>query len=341
MAPRVGRARNDMRMPVHPREAQSSLFWRVFGLNALVLVVAGLVLAVSPLTVSWPITLAQATTLVAGIAVMLLINLALMRRTFAPLSRLASTMREIDPLKPGQRVRLRIHDRELSDLVASFNDMLDRLETERRASARHEAKATDAEQRRIAGELHDEIGQRLTVLLLMLANAQADADPKISAKLQEARDLAHGILDDLRHVVSRLRPEALDELGIANALTALATNVERQTGIRIVRRLQDANGKIPPVESLVVYRVAQEAITNAVRHAPGSPIRLELEHDQAGLRLRVSDQGPGLPGPRAGERGRGLTWMAERALLIGGTLDLQSSAAGTTITLTVPHTAEP
>jgi two-component system, NarL family, sensor histidine kinase UhpB len=330
-----------MPMSVHERGAQASLFWRVFGLNALVLLVAGLVLAVSPLTVSWPITLTQATTLVAGIAVMLLINLALMRRTFAPLTRLASTMREIDPLKPGQRVRLRAHDRELSDLVASFNEMLDRLETERRASAHREAKATDAEQRRIAGELHDEIGQRLTVLLLMLANAQADAEPGITAKLQEARDLAHEILDDLKDVVSRLRPAALDELGIANALTALATTIEQQTGIKIVRRLQDGNGEIPPIESLVVYRVAQEALTNAVRHAPGSPIHLELESDQICLRLRVSDRGPGLPDASDGERGRGLTWMAERALLIGGTLDLQSSASGTTVTLTVPHTAGP
>jgi len=323
------------------RAAEASLFWRVFGLNALVFIIAGLVLAVSPLTVSWPITLAQATTLVAGVAVMLLINLALMRRSFAPLTRLASTMREIDPLKPGQRVRLRAHDRELSDLVASFNEMLDRLETERRESAHREANATDAEQRRIAGELHDEIGQRLTVLLLMLANTQADADQETALKLQGARDLAHDILDDLKDVVSRLRPAALDELGIGNALTALATTIERQTGITIIRRLQHGNGKIPPVESLVVYRVAQEALTNAVRHAPGSTVHLELEHDEAGLRLRVRDRGPGLPDRHASERGRGLTWMAERALLIGGTLDVQSSAAGTTVTLTVPHTREP
>ncbi|HZE04504.1 MAG TPA: ATP-binding protein, partial [Solirubrobacteraceae bacterium] len=233
------------------------------------------------------------------------------------------------------------HDQELSDLVASFNEMLDRLETERRASAHREAQATDAEQRRIAGELHDEIGQRLTVLLLMLANTQADADLETSARLQDTRDLAHEILDDLKDVVGRLRPTALDELGIANALTALATTIERQTGITIVRRLQDAGGEIPPIERLVVYRVAQEALTNAVRHASGSIIHLELEHEESCLRLRVRDHGSGLPEAPAGERGRGLTWMAERALLIGGTLDLQSSTGGTTVTLTVPHTPAP
>jgi two-component system sensor histidine kinase UhpB len=210
-----------MRMFCSQTSRQAPLFWRVFGLNTLVFVVAGLVFAVRPLTVSWPITLAQATTLVPGIAVMLLVNLALMSPFFAPRSNLASTMREIDPLKPGQRVLLPTQDRELSELVASLNEMLDRLETERRASAHREAKATDAGQRRIAGELHDEIGQRLTVLLLMLANAQADADPEMSSRLQDARDLAHEILDDLKDVVRRLRPAALDELGIVNALTAL------------------------------------------------------------------------------------------------------------------------
>ena len=271
------------------RRPPTSLFWRVFGANALVFIAAGLLLALSPLTVSSPITLGEATTLGAGTAVMLLINLGLMRRSFAPLSNLSSTMRRIDPLKPGQRVQFQTRDRELSELVASFNEMLDRLESERRASAHREVQATDAEQRRIAGELHDEIGQRLTVLLLMLTNAQVDADQRTARALEEARELAHVILDDLRDVVQRLRPAALDELGLTNALSALSRTIEQQTGIEIIRRLGDLNGRLPPITSLVVYRVAQEAMTNAVRHAPASAIHLELEPRARELRLRVSD----------------------------------------------------
>jgi two-component system sensor histidine kinase UhpB len=247
-----------MRMQLLRRRAPASLFWRVFVANAIVFIAAGLVLALSPATVSSPITLGEATTLVAGIAVMLLINLWLMRRSFAPLSALARIMRRVDPLKPGERVRFQTHDRELSDLVTSFNGMLDRVETERRASAHRELEATDAEQRRIAGELHDEIGQRLTVLLLLLAGAQSDADPTTAARLQEARDLAHEILDDLRGVVVRLRPEALDELGITKALDALARKIEQQTGTPIARRLGELNGDLPPVIGLVVYRVARK-----------------------------------------------------------------------------------
>jgi len=316
------------------------MFWRVFGLNALVFSIAGLVLALSPFTVNDPITLAEATTLVAGITVMLLINLVLMRRSFEPLMKLATTMRNIDPLKPGQRVRVQVRDRELSDLVASFNEMLDRLENERRASAHREAQATDAEQRRIAGELHDEIGQRLTVLLLMLANAQTDADPSTAEQLQRARALAHEILDDLREVVVRLRPAELDELGITNALTALSRTIEQQTGTTVVQRLHEPDGNLASITSLVIYRVAQEAMTNAVRHAPGSTIQVELEQDERCIRLTVGDRGAGISYMDASARGTGLRSMAERALLVGGTFDIDSTALGTTVTLTVPHTRE-
>jgi two-component system sensor histidine kinase UhpB len=332
--------RNDVRMHLS-RSRPASLFWRVFGLNAVVFVSAGLLLALSPATVSSQITLSEATMLFAGIAGMLLINLALMRRSFAPLTDLATTMRRIDPLKPGQRVRFQAHDRELSELVASFNEMLDRLESERQASARREAQATDAEQRRIAAELHDEIGQRLTVLLLMLAHAEADANPITAARLDEVRLLAHEILDDLRSVVVRLRPAALDELGITNALTTLARTFEHQAGAPIVRDLHEPDGDVSPIVNLVVYRVAQEAMTNAVRHAPGSSIRLELTQDAESVLLRVQDSGPGITDAEADVSGSGLRFMAERAVLVGGRLDLDSTPAGTTVTLTVPLSETP
>lgn len=334
-------SRQDMPMWLPRRRPRmSSLFWRVFGANALVLIIAGLTLALSPATVSYAITLGEATTLAAGIAGMLLINLVLMRRSFTPLSTLAALMRRVDPLRPGQRVEFETHDRELSDLVASFNAMLDRLESERRASALREVQARDAEQRRIAGELHDEIGQQLTVMLMLLANAQADADQLTAERLQQARDLAHEIIDGLRDLVLGLRPQALDELGITKALDSLARGLEQRTGIFIERRLDDVDGVVSPVVGLVIYRVAQEALTNSVRHAPGAPVSLELECQPAGaLRLRVSDRGPGLPAPEVSTQGAGLRWMAERAVLIGGTLDLESSSAGTTVTLTIPHPA--
>jgi two-component system sensor histidine kinase UhpB len=330
-------AREDLpaRQPVGlPRS--SSLYWRLFGSNALVLIVAALALALSPATVSFPIRLDEAIILAGGILVILVINLVLMRRLLSPLGTLASTMRRVDPLAPGERVRLELHDRELAGLVASFNEMLERVEGERRSSALREAQARDDEQRRIAGELHDEIGQRLTVLLLQLANAQTDADQQTVVRLQDARDLAHEILDDLRAVVAGLRPAALDELGLTQGLSALASGIERRTGVSIVQHLDSIELDLPQVSSTVVYRVAQEALTNAVRHATGSPVRLELKQQADGsLRLRVADEGPGIPEDPQRNGGMGLRWMAERALLIGGTLAIETSPAGTTVTLNV------
>jgi two-component system, NarL family, sensor histidine kinase UhpB len=321
-----------------PRRTQTSLFWRVFGANALVFITAGLLLALSPATVSSPITLAEATTLVAGIAVMLLINLALMRRSFAPLTSFAATMRRIDPLRPGERVRFPTHDRELSELVASFNEMLDRLENERRASAHRELQARDSEQRHIASELHDEIGQRLTILLLMLANAEKDStDPATADKLQEARELTRAILDDVRGVVLRLRPPALDELGIAQALGALAASIEHRTGVQISRKLDQVDGHVSPVTSLVIYRIAQEALTNAVRHTGCREVELELTRaTPVELELHVRDHGPGMGDAPGQGAGAGLRSMAERALLVGGDLKIDSSPDGTDVSLTVP-----
>lgn len=328
-------SRNDMRME-RPRLRMASLFWKVFGLNAAVFIVAGLLLALSPLTVSSPVTLGQATTLVAGIALMLLIDLALLRRSMAPLGELASMMRRVDPLRPGQRVRLAVRDRELCELVGSFNEMLDRLEAERRISALREAQATDAEQRRIAAELHDEIGQRLTVLLLMLANVETDADPEIARRLREARVLTREIVEDLRDVVVRLRPAVLDELGLANALIALTRTIGHQAGAPVETRIAELPREPPPVLSLVIYRIAQEALTNAVRHADGSVIRLVLSQDDNFIRLQVADEGPGLGDGDPQKRGSGLRSMAERALLVGAALRVDSSPTGTVVCLDAP-----
>jgi two-component system sensor histidine kinase UhpB len=324
-----------MRIDTHERLA--SLFWRTFGANAIVFIAAAMLLVFTPFTISFPTTLDQAAIIAGGTAVLVLINLALVRRSLEPVRALADTMRSVDPLKPGARVQLDSGDRDITNLVASFNDMLGRLETERRASAHRELSATDAEQRRIAGELHDEIGQQLTLLLLLLANAQADADPQTAARLQEARDVAHHTLDDLRAVVARLRPEALDRLGLRNGLHGLVDRIEKATEAGVTCSIGEVPDDIAPVISLVVYRVAQEALTNAVKHAAANAIVVELGSEPSGaLRLRVADDGRGFDPSDGRVDAAGLRWMAERALLIGADLELASSRQGTTVTLTVP-----
>jgi signal transduction histidine kinase len=129
-------------------------------------------------------------------------------------------MRRVDPLAPGERLPQEGTTSEVSDLAAAFNDMLDRLEGERRDSARRAMGAQERERRRLAAELHDEIGQSLTALLLQLRRGAVDGNNAGPLLGQGAR-ATERILDDVRAVARRLRPEALDDLGLASALNSL------------------------------------------------------------------------------------------------------------------------
>jgi HAMP domain-containing protein len=138
-----------------------SLVTRIFLVKAAVLAAAVVALALSPVTVSDPVALHEAVVLVAGLSLLLIVNLALFRRTFAPLAHLTHLMRTVDPLQPGRRIPVYSDDAEVAELTLAFNEMLDRLEEERRQSTRRSLSAQEAERRRVAQELHDQIGQSL------------------------------------------------------------------------------------------------------------------------------------------------------------------------------------
>ena len=312
-----------------------SLFWKVFIVNALVVTTAGLVLVLTPATVSSPITLRETATLVAGVCAVLVVNLALMRRAFAPLSRLTTAMASVDPLQPG--VRLPEHDDpELGMLAVSFNAMADRLESERRASTALLLTAQEHERRRIAAELHDEVGQHLTALMLMLDRFAIQAPAGRVHELEAARELARGSLEQLRALVRGLRPPGLDELGLTAALTALTRHAGERTGLTITRDLDRVSPDVDPAAALVVYRVAQECLTNATRHAPNAHVTLTLIATGDQVVLTVSDDGPGIR-PADPADGAGIRFMRERALTVGASLQIHSTpATGTQVTLTVP-----
>jgi two-component system sensor histidine kinase UhpB len=146
----------------------------------------------------------------------------------------------------------------------------------------------------------------------------------------------HASLDDIRRIARDLRPEALDDLGLINALIALTSRVDRQGDLRVERRL---SADLPPLSTeleLVIYRVAQEALTNVLRHAQASRCILTLEEDNGEIQLTVSDDGIGMP-PQVDEDAIGIEGMRERALLGGGTLTIQSSSGkGTRVVLRLP-----
>jgi two-component system sensor histidine kinase UhpB len=192
--------------------------------------------------------------------------------------------------------------------------------------------AQEAERKRIARELHDEVGQTLTAVALRAERA-AEEPTKQSEALAEIAETLLRSLDDVHRIGRDLRPEALDDLGLVNALIALCSRVDRQGGLRVRR---DLDWQIPALSAeveLVIYRVAQEALTNALRHAHAGEVTVSLKHQGRQVELLVSDDGRGLP-TEATERG--LTGMRERARLIGAELEVLSGLdRGTEIALRV------
>ncbi len=310
-----------------------SLFWRIFALNAVVLGSATALLLWAPVTVSVPVVLTEAVILVSGLVVMLVANAALLRIGLAPLDRLTRLMSTVDLLRPGQRLPEGGRG-ETAELIRTFNAMLERLEHERASSSARVLLAQEAERRRIAQELHDEVGQSMTAILLSLERAADEADEPLRGDLRQVQEITRGSLDEVRRLARRLRPGVLEDLGLVSALTSLTTEFATHAGLRVVRRFETGLPTLDRQTELVLYRVAQEALTNAARHAEADQVEMSLHHADGVVVLAVVDDGRGNVVAR---EGAGIRGMRERALLIGATLDVVATPqAGTTVRLTVP-----
>lgn len=298
------------------------MLWRVFAANAAVFALAFALLALAPVTLHASIRLEELVLLLAGLVVMLVLDLLLVRQVLGPLDRLANVMREVNLLRPGQRaIGFERSSSELLALAQAFNEMLERLEAERRESSGRVLAAQEAERLRIARELHDELGQTLTAVALRAehtAEREGDEHPEFA---EMAKIVQRG-LADVRRISLELRPGALEELGLLNAMISLCARVSEQTGMRIHRELEGPLPKLPPDVELAVYRIAQEALTNAVRHSHASAVTVSLRCADGYLLLSVKDNGEGLPEHVIA--GGGLTGMRERAMLIGAALDIES-----------------
>lgn len=319
---KVARARNPVRI----------LFKRLFVINGLVFAVGTLVLALSPATVSSPVLLAEIPVLTIGLAAILAANAILLRTGLAPLEALTTLMQRVDLLHPVDRLPSNGNG-DLNHLINTFNAMLDRLEAERSASSAHALAAQEGERRRIARELHDEIGQSLTVVLLSLKHAADRAPDDLREELREVQESVRASLDEVGQVARRLRPGVLEDLGLQSALNALSSDFSQSSGVLVNREIDLALPSLSKEAELVLYRIAQEGLTNAARHADASQVRLSLISTPDGVELRITDNG------RGGIRhdGAGIRGMRERALLIGARLTVTSPpGGGTDVRLTVP-----
>jgi two-component system sensor histidine kinase UhpB len=193
----------------------------------------------------------------------------------------------------------------------------------------------EGERQRIARELHDEIGQTLTGVMLQVESLAAVIPDEGREQLDELRETARHGTEDVRRIARRLRPEALEDLGLQSALAALAGRIGERAEIRIVRRL-DPHLPLSAQQELVVYRVAQEALTNVARHAGADRAQLRLERHGSAAVLTVRDDGRGLD-PDDDSSSHGIRGMRERAMLIGADLAVgPAPGRGTEVRLTVP-----
>ncbi|MGN6574369.1 MAG: histidine kinase [Nocardioides sp.] len=311
----------------------SSLFWRVVVINGLVFFLGTLVLALSPATVSRRVLVSESVVLAVGLGAVVAVNALLLRHSLAPLDRLARGMAAVDSAEAGRRLEPE-GDGSVRDLITAFNAMLDRLDAERTGSDARALAAQEEERRRIAAELHDEIGQTLTAVLLELKRLAHGATPDRQADFEAVQDSVRTAMNEVRAVASRLRPGVLDDLGLLNALAALSTETERMSGVEVRRAFAPGLPPVGPEAELVLYRVAQEALTNVSRHAGARTVELSLARQGDAVVLRVVDDGRGV---RGAAEGSGIAGMRERARLVHGRLDVRpAEGGGTEVRLLVP-----
>jgi two-component system, NarL family, sensor histidine kinase UhpB len=312
----------------------TSLYARVVAVNATILLAAVLALTFTPATVSFPVTADEWTILGVGLALLVVANAVLLRISFRGLTALVRQMETLDLLQPRERLP-EMGGPETRALIAGFNTMLDRLEAERRASVRRTITGMEAERQRIGQELHDEIGQRLTGVLLQLGRIHDDAPASLRARVEGVQEETRATIDEVGALAHQVRPGVLTDLGLRSGLDALVDSFRQHGTARVDASLPD---RLPPMTSaaeLAVYRITQEALTNAARHAEATRIAVAVDLTADELVLQVTDDGRGLD-DAAGED-QGMRGMRERALLIGGRLRIDSPPSrGVRVRLAVP-----
>jgi two-component system sensor histidine kinase UhpB len=259
-------------------------------------------------------------------------------RRLAPLEDLIEEMERVDLNRPGalpDSIDGVAETEEVARIELAFLRMMRRLEAERRRAGSAALRAQEEERARVARDLHDEVNQSLTGLVLRLEAVREAAPPELEGQLAETRALAGQAMGELLSLARQLRPATLDDLGLAAAIAGQVEQLER-SGLTIELSAKGDFSDLDDDVQLVVYRVAQEALTNAARHSEAQRIAVRLRRSGGGVELEIADQGRGFPFERS-ERGLGIAGMRERALLIGAELTLESRPGeGTTVRLSVP-----
>ena len=272
------------------------------------------------------------------VVVALTLTLMRERQRLRPLEQLIEDMEKVDLNRPGlpRSIDGIGETEEVERIELAFLRMMRRLEAERRRAGSAALQAQEEERARVARDLHDEVNQSLTGLLLRLEAVREAAPPELEAELAETKSLAHQAMTELLSLARQLRPTALDDLGMVAATAGQVEQLARgeiEAGFEAEGDFSDLSDDA----QLVVYRVAQEALSNAARHSGAEHVEVHLRRrEDGGVELSVADDGRGFAFAES-ERGLGIGGMRERALLVGGELTIESRPGhGTTVRLTVP-----
>lgn len=284
----------------------------------------------------------------AGVVLSIAVNFLVLRAAFRPLvalEKVAEAVRAGDlsaraaPLPPG--------DPEVSHLAMVFNQTLDQLERDQaqlRSVASQVIAAQEDERKRVSRELHDDTAQVLFAQLLRVTALKGSDHPEVQQLSAQLEQMTADALEGVRRLALELRPPALDDLGLPAALADLAQRFGEQLDIPVEFDARGVRGRLPEEVELVLYRVAQEALTNAAKHAAASRIAIDLDRSASDVTLSVQDDGRGfdaqLPA-RPGGPGLGLFGMAERVALVGGRFAIWTRPdAGTEVFAFIPLAAD-
>lgn len=232
---------------------------------------------------------------------------------------------------------------QVSEIVANawLRLKLAEKEAARQALLESLVEAQEEERSRLARELHDGAGQMLTSLLVRIKMMEKKASiPEIQGGLDDMLDVVSGTIEQIRELSYRLRPAALEEFGLAVALETLATDMAHEAGLTICCECQINGAKLPPGIEVILYRIAQEALTNVLRHAHATTVSVKLTRIADKVCMSINDDGRGFAPhatPTDSDRHLGLISMQERAAIAGGKLEIDSTPGqGTTINVYIP-----
>src|SRR3954453_5318906 len=275
-----------------------------------------------------------------AVALTILVNVFMLQRRFRPLERLVDEMERADLSRPGANLRRAVDGRsdpeEVTRLQLAFRRMLERLEAERRRTSSAALAAQEEERARVARDLHDEVNQSLTALLLRLEAARVKAPVELAHELADTKALANQAMEELLMLARQLRPTALDDLGLNAALAGHVKELGRRGKVNATFESTGDFSGLPADVQLVVYRVAQEALSNAAQHSGAERVEVQLAREGDRVELTVGDDGSGFTFDQAA-KGLGIAGMRERALLVGGDMQVESRLyTGTRVRLTVP-----